>query len=117
MAVQDRPDGRVRTYYLLNKRIYETQYRQVDKYGFAHMPPYSSYVKLTGSIGGEPVKLFIKEKDVCKVLEKLTKGQSDKPQFQSTISITMKKIRIPNVKKNILQPIIERSLQAVGLAA
>ena len=75
----------------------------------------TSYVKLTGTIEDRRLKLFILEKDVLRVLNKLTKEQGEKPD--GYLVVTMRKVYIDKQYKKRLEPIVLKSLAAVGIAA
>lgn len=107
-------EERYSTTFKLPRWVYERNYNRIDKYGDIEAPPCVNYVKVTGTMDGQPVKLFIKEKDCYKVLERLMNMRNG---LKGPLSVTMKKVRIPKTNSKRIEPIVLRSLSSIGFAA
>jgi hypothetical protein len=117
MATFIRNDGKTFKVYSMPRQIYEKQYKKVDKENSVMHRAATNYVKITGVVSGQSVKLFVKETHVCKVLEKLTKDPSREGYSADAAQLTMRKVTLPNTKRAYVDPIIVKSLAAVGIAA
>lgn len=92
-----------------------------DENKYRNAIPCINYVKITGSICGQPLSLFVKETSVQKVLEALSDrhmktvwpSSKEIPPF----SVTMRKVRIQTKRRTPVIPIVEWSMKQVGLAA
>lgn len=110
-------DGQYTKVYKMPYSVYINQYRKVTEYGSLTAKPCTNYVKLNVSLTGKTLKLFVKETQVLKVLE-ILQNDPDKPGYSVPfISVTMRKIKIPNKKKKLVEPIVLKSLAALGIAA
>jgi len=111
--------GRYYTTYALPKKLYEKVYLHVMEYGSIDAPACINYVKITGIMGDQPLKLFIKEKDCNKVLERLVKAHNDKQLTYPAqpFHVTMKKVRIERHRRNSVEHIVLKSMTAIGFAA
>jgi hypothetical protein len=117
VAVYMRKDGRIANIYSMPRHIYEREYKRTDKTTYAIYPPTTNYVKITGTVSGQPVKLFVKETHVYKVLDKISKVDGQWKQDCQSTSISMRKVQLPNTMKKRIEPILLKSLAAVGIAA
>lgn len=117
-------DGPSFTVFQMPKEVYYKQYKRRKDALSPVSVPSTNYVKITGSLLDAPVKLFVKENQVNRVLESLHKKHDEAyatcTYRRTTLSISMRKITIPNAKrgiKNALDSIVIKSLQALNLAA
>ncbi len=84
-----------------------------------------NYVKIKAHSPHIKLSLFVKESDTCKVLTAIREKHMKTPAISSYcpymgytnenfLSVSMKRVKLDNNKRKLLQPIVERSLQAIS---
>lgn len=109
--------GKYTTTFSMPTKVYQKQYKLIDKYGSMDAPECVNYVKITGSMAGQAVKLFIKEKDCFKALKSLSTTYAAKVKPNGPFIVTMKKVRIVKTRSYWVDHIVIASMKKVGLAA
>jgi hypothetical protein len=69
-----------------------------------------NYVKINANVAGQKVKLFIRESDTYKVLKGLTLQHGNKEYSVSSLSVDMRKVSIPDRKRGLIKPLVEKSM-------
>ncbi len=104
--------------YAIGEEVYKRDSQSLDKLCSIQVSEKRiSYVKLSGMRNGEPFVLFIKETQVLKVLDKLTRLQDEIDYRIAALSVTMRKVRVSADVSKRVQPIVMKSLAYVGIAA
>lgn len=104
-------------YYKITDKEYMRNYQDIDSMCTVEMLKGTNYVKITGSISGNPVKLFVRETQVYKVLNKITKDPERLGYTVGEVCISIRKVKIANRYSKLLEPIVLKSLAYVGVAA
>lgn len=107
-------------YYKITDREYMRNYRAIDDLCTVNVLKGTNYVKITGQLTGQPFKLFVRETQVYKVLSSLEKRNNSENEIHyraSSLSVTMRKVKIANAYNDRLKPIVLKSLAYVGIAA
>lgn len=105
----------------LDGKTYMQDMGIINQLGSLIQPPKcTNYVKITGQLTGQPFKLFVRETQVYKVLSSLEKRNNSENEIHyraSSLSVTMRKVKIANAYNDRLKPIVLKSLAYVGIAA
>lgn len=107
-------------FYKITDKDYQRNYRAIDDLCNVEVPKSTNYVKLMGKLAGQEFKLFVRETQVYKVLASLEKRNNSENSIHwqsSSLSISMRKVKIANGYNKRLEPIVVRSLAYAGIAA
>lgn len=116
-VVRNMAPDKVFMYYKITDREYMRNYKAIDSVCTVEFIKGTNYVKLIGEIAGQDFKLFVRETQVYKVLSSLEKLHGNTDSRIASLSVRMRKVKLPNRYNRLLEPIVAKSLAYVGIAA